>query len=101
MNKEQEEEFNKLLPCIQPGCGNNGIIPEQDGEGDWQPAQCEYCYKVRFPIKAFINKLLKEERGRTLKIIDEIIGYGDTVEGGIAEGVLILVKSKIDKKDIN
>ena len=43
------------------------------------------------------KKAKQEERERILKIIDEIMEYGDTVEGGIAEGILILVKSKINK----
>lgn len=73
MNKKQEKEFDKLLPCIQSGCSNDGIIPEQDGEGDWQPTQCEYCCKVRFPIKDFINKILKEQREETQKDIQTVI----------------------------
>ena len=73
MNKEQEEKFDKLLPCVMSGCSNDGIIPEQDGEGDWQPSQCEYCYKVRFPVKDFINKLLKEEREEIQGDIETVI----------------------------
>jgi len=68
--KELKKEYDKLLPCIEAGCDNDGTIPEQDREGDWQPAQCEYCYKIRFPLFEWIttnfqprHQLLEELRG--------------------------------------
>ncbi len=56
--EEAVKEFDKVFPCIQEGCDNYGTIPEQDGDGDWQPAQCEFCYKIRFPVKEYFEKAL-------------------------------------------
>jgi len=53
--EKMKKEFDKLFPCIEAGCNNDGTIPEQDREGDWQPAQCEYCYKIRFPLFEWIT----------------------------------------------
>lgn len=44
------EEFDKLLPCIQLGCDNNGSIAEKVGEDEWEQNQCQYCFERRFPI---------------------------------------------------
>ena len=53
--EKMKKEFDKLFPCIEAGCNNDGTIPEQDREGDWQPSQCEYCYKIRFPLFEWIT----------------------------------------------
>lgn len=55
--EELIEEYDKIQPCIDSGCGNSGIIANQVGEDEWEPQQCEYCYKIRFPVKAFIKKV--------------------------------------------
>lgn len=57
MGDKWEREFDKLCPCIQHGC-TDGVIANQVGEDEWEPQQCEYCYKIRFPTKDFIRSLL-------------------------------------------
>ena len=54
------QEFNKRFKCIEKGCEGDGVLPEQDGEGDWQPAQCEFCYEVRFPLKDWLEQTLNK-----------------------------------------
>jgi hypothetical protein len=58
--KDKLEELKNKLPCIQGGCDLHGTIPEQDGDGDWQPAQCEFCYKFRFPFFEELNKYVAQ-----------------------------------------
>ena len=64
--KERVEEFEKLLPCINRDCDGKGSIPERDGEGNWQQAQCEYCFVVRFPMFKAITKALKQTEERVI-----------------------------------
>lgn len=66
-------EFDKIFPCIQEGCINDGVIPEQDGSGDWQPAQCEYCYKIRFPLKELFSRSIAEARREEREKIAQMI----------------------------
>lgn len=79
--EELKEEFNLVFPCINKDCGGDGIIPERDCEGDWQPSQCEYCYKIRFLawewVKGAITQRKKEYAegliGEIKKAMDEKI----------------------------
>ena len=66
--EKMKKEFDKLFPCIEAGCNNDGTIPEQDREGDWQPSQCEYCFKIRFPLFEWIESLLEKEREEVVKV---------------------------------
>ncbi len=43
--------------CIDSNCDRKGTIAERDGEGEWQPAPCQYCYQVRFPLQEAFTKL--------------------------------------------
>lgn len=45
-------------PNIPNGCNNNGCIPHQINEDEWEAQQCEFCYKVpwsRFNIDKIID----------------------------------------------
>jgi len=84
-----KERFDELLPCINIDCDNNGIIAVQDidhdGETTWYPEQCEYCYKVRLPIKDFIEALLKETEQRVAKEIFKDISKCATFNDMVSE----------------
>ena len=71
--KERVQEFEKLLPCINRDCDGKGSIPERDGEGNWQQAQCEYCFVVRFPMFKAITKALKQTEERVIGEIETIM----------------------------
>lgn len=47
-------------------------------QGDWQPAQCEFCYKIRFPFLEELEKLLDQRRQ---KDIEKIEGRLDKLSG--------------------
>ena len=45
-------------PNIPNGCNNDGCIPNQISEDEWEPQQCEFCYTVpwsRFNIDSIIE----------------------------------------------
>lgn len=65
--KEQEDWLNKEFHCITSECDNNGTIPVRVSDDDWEPQQCEYCYKVRFPLQKFI----KEHNAKIIKAVCE------------------------------
>ena len=48
-NKELED-ITKDFHCINPICDQKGTIPHRVSEDEWEAEQCEYCYKVRFPL---------------------------------------------------
>lgn len=72
MNNNWEEEFDKKFPCITSGCDNNGVIPEQVSEDEWEPRQCQFCYEYRFPIKEFISKRESEIRKETIEAVLDV-----------------------------
>ena len=69
---DKEVVFNKIFPCINVGCDNNGSIAVRDLEGDWEQGQCEYCFKVRFPARKLFYQELdsakEEERARCWQV---------------------------------
>ena len=82
--EKMKKEFDKLFPCIEAGCNNDGTIPEQDREGDWQPSQCEYCFKIRFPLFEWIEHLLDKEMEAVLDEVDKkVIGKNEPTNTGL------------------
>lgn len=77
LTKEERIEFDKIFPCVNSDCDENGIIAEQIGEDEWEPVQCEYCEKVRFPLLEFITKLktetLQQERSRIFSLAEKLV----------------------------
>ena len=45
-------------PNMPNGCSNDGAIPHQVGEHEWEAEQCEFCYKV--PWSRFNIDKIKE-----------------------------------------
>ena len=48
-----------------PNCNNDGCIPHQVGEDEWEAQQCEFCYEVpwsRFNINRIIETHQKSIR---------------------------------------
>ena len=48
-----------------PNCNNDGCIPHQVGEDEWEAQQCEFCYEVpwsRFNINMIIETHQKSIR---------------------------------------
>lgn len=56
LKEEARAEFDKDFPCINTSCDNNGSIPHQVYEDEWEAEQCQYCFEVRFPQLASIEK---------------------------------------------
>ena len=52
-------------PNMPNGCSNDGCIPHQVGEGEWEAEQCEFCYEVpwsRFNINWIIEAYIESTR---------------------------------------
>lgn len=52
-------------PDMGWGCNNDGCIPTQVREGEWEPQQCEFCYTVpwsRFNINKIIEAYNNQEQ---------------------------------------
>ena len=95
-----KEGFKKLMPCINPQCDNEGTIPNRVSEDEWEPEQCEYCYRERFPIREFIestlhtHSLATEEKNERLllcledreKTIREQTQYIEAIRGAAGMG---------------
>jgi hypothetical protein len=47
--------INDLIPCIDPYCDKNGTTMDGN-ESEAYPAQCQYCFEVRFPL---IDKIME------------------------------------------
>lgn len=56
--EEIQQRFDEKFPCIQEGCDNNGSIPNQVSEDEWEQQQCQYCDEKRLPAKEFIKSEL-------------------------------------------
>lgn len=72
--KTQVEEIMLDNYCDLHGTTVGGTHPET-GEGE--PTQCEYCYRVRFPLKERITVALKEaeERGHREGVAETILEF--------------------------
>lgn len=68
--QDWKKELERVFPCIQSNCDNNGTLTVGNEETGPEPEQCEYCFKVRFPVISFISDLLVEEKR---KAQDEIL----------------------------
>jgi len=44
-----------MIDC--PNCDNSGYIPEQVGDNEWEPYQCEFCYTVPDSIFNTVKEL--------------------------------------------
>ena len=67
---EQESLRGQFLKLVsqehcQPCCDGNGTYPESDVDGQPYPAQCEYCYLVRFAAADNFMHLIEQDRERT------------------------------------
>ena len=40
------ELLREAKPCINPSCQNDGCIPHQIADDEWEAEQCEFCYTV-------------------------------------------------------
>ena len=78
---EKVAEITKEFVCIDGSCDNNGCIPYQVSEDEWEARQCEFCYKIRFPIieqftqtlQDTIDTVLEGERKRAALIVEEMM----------------------------
>jgi len=50
-----EIEFDEKFKCINSDCDQNGSIPHQVSDDEWEAQQCQFCFEYRFPIKSFIT----------------------------------------------
>ncbi len=46
---EARGKYDREHPCLNPTCDDNGTIAVAGKDGEPEPEQCEYCYRVRFP----------------------------------------------------
>lgn len=56
----RDVEASDGLKCPNSGCGDQGFIPRQVSEDDWEQEQCEFCYTV--PDSIF-NRLASASEG--------------------------------------
>lgn len=82
--KEQVEKIKAVFPCIDSSCDQDGCIPHQVGEDEWEAQQCEFCYKIRFPMLEEAEKQI-EERDRLSR--EEFIAH---VKGDIGSRNIML-----------
>jgi len=92
MNKsieQQVEEIRVAFPCIDSSCDQNGCIPHQVAEEEWEAQQCEFCYKIRFPMLEEAEKILQERdriaREDALKVVKSIAASEKNYWKGIRE----------------
>jgi hypothetical protein len=52
-NEELRAKIDELIPCIQ--CDGSGAYAVDDGYGEPEAEQCQYCYELRFPA---IDKIM-------------------------------------------
>ena len=62
-----QAEAREKFPCIAIGCDGNGSIANKISEDDLEQEQCEYCFRFRFPMIAFIAHTVNE----TLRKVEE------------------------------
>ena len=65
-NKELED-ITKDFHCINPICDQKGTIPHRVSEDEWEAEQCEYCYKVRFPLIEKFEQALTQAKEQGVK----------------------------------
>ena len=57
---EIRQKFDKLYPCINSTCDNNGTVINGYPPDDYFPEQCQYCDQNRFPILELIKEAQKK-----------------------------------------
>jgi len=72
-NKNWREKFDRLFPCIQYGCDNNGVVAEQISDNEWEPQQCQYCSEKRLPLIELIFQIELEAKKEGLEMAIDII----------------------------
>ena len=93
LTKQQEKRFERLkgdLHCIQEGCSGDGVVPERGGDGEWQPAQCEFCYKIRFPFFEIVKQHIADEIARAR--VEGVRGFSDYIVSELIKMPFINVK---------
>lgn len=68
---EIREAISASLKCIESGCDQHGVIPNQVGEDEWEAQQCQFCYEVRFPHIEAVLALRAKELGEIRKWADD------------------------------
>ncbi len=66
--KDKVREIEKLLPCINRDCDNDGICVVADDQGDACQEQCQFCFEVRFPVFEKFKQTRQD-------ILDEVEGF--------------------------
>ena len=77
--EEMIAKVSKLLPCLDSYCDLSGttVGGQYPVTGEYEPLQCEYCYRTRFPILdetkiTFISLLAQKNKERE-EAVDEYI----------------------------
>lgn len=97
--KDWEAEFDTNIPCIQSGCDQNGTIAERGSDGEWEPAQCQFCCEVRFPAKEWIRNLLLAQKN-DLKGVMEGMKYGGVMGQPYSDGYNQALTDILDALDV-
>lgn len=53
---ELKQQIDKLIPCVQ--CDGSGAYAVDNGYGEPEPEQCQYCYQYRFPAIEKLAELI-------------------------------------------
>lgn len=46
---ELRTKILEAFPCIDVSCDQQGTIPHQVSDNEWEPEQCQFCWERRFP----------------------------------------------------
>ena len=62
LRAEAREDFLATFKCIDSSCDQNGCVPHQISDNEWEAQQCQYCWEIRFPaadkLNTFIDSVL-------------------------------------------
>lgn len=80
-------QISDLIPCLDSWCNKNGTTMNGSAE-EPEPAQCQYCYEVRFPAIDSILALLATVQAETIdKLIDGLSDDFELVKSELSEDV--------------
>ena len=58
LRAEAREDFLATFKCIDSSCDQNGCVPHQISDDEWEAQQCQYCWEIRFPAADKLNTLI-------------------------------------------
>ena len=75
LRAEAREDFLATFKCIDSSCDQNGCVPHQISDNEWEAQQCQYCWEIRFPaadkLNTFIDSVLdRAEEDKKQALID-------------------------------